>query len=84
MRLVWAEGALDDLERAAEWSWRQAAAVVSAMEWMADRGASLGRPTLHPDLRYWPVPPLGVIYRVRGDELIVVTIVDPRRTVELP
>jgi hypothetical protein len=41
VRLVWEEDALDDLERAAEWSWRQAASVVSAMEWMADRRASL-------------------------------------------
>ena len=84
MRLVWEEGALDDLERAAEWSWRQAAAIVSAMEWMADRRASLGRPTLNRDLRYWPVPPLGVMYRVHGDEMIVVAVVDPRRLGRLP
>jgi hypothetical protein len=54
------------------------------MEWMADRRASLGRPTLNPDLRYWPVPPLGVIYRVKGDEMIVVAVVDPRRLGRLP
>jgi hypothetical protein len=58
VKLVWEEAALGDLERAVEWSWRQAAAVVSTMEWMAERGWSLGRPILHPDLRYWPVPPL--------------------------
>jgi hypothetical protein len=46
--------------------------------------ASLGRPTLNPDLRYWPVPPLGVIYRVHGDEMIVVAVVDPRRLGRLP
>jgi hypothetical protein len=31
----------------------------------------LGRSTLAPDQRYWPVPPLGVIYRVVSDELRV-------------
>lgn len=84
MRLVWEEGALADLEAAAEWSWRQAAAVVAAMEWMAAGRWSLGRPTLRPELRYWPVPPLGVIYRVTAKELIVVTVIDPRRLRRLP
>jgi len=51
---------------------------------MAEGGWSLGRPTLDPDLRYWPVPPLGVIYRVAGDELIVAAVIDPRRLRRLP
>ena len=84
MRLSWEEGALADLERAATWSARQAKAVVDAMEWMAEGRWSLGRPTLDPGLRYWPVPPLGVIYRVAGDELIVATVIDPRRIGSLP
>jgi hypothetical protein len=84
VRLSWDEGALADLEAAAEWSWRQAAAVVAAMEWMAGGAWSLGRPTLKPELRYWPVPPLGVVYRVLGDELIVVAVLDPRRVRDLP
>lgn len=36
--LVWEEGALADLGAAAEWSRMQGAAVVDAMERMADRG----------------------------------------------
>ena len=84
MRLSWEEGALADLEQAASWSARQAKAVVDAMEWMAEGRWSLGRPTLDPDLRYWPVPPLGVIYRIAGDELIVAAVVDPRRLRRLP
>jgi len=52
--------------------------VVQAMERMAASGWSLGRSTLAPDQRYWPVPPLGVIYRVVGDELRVLAVVDLR------
>ena len=55
-------------------------AVVDAMEWMADGRWSLGRPTLNPDLRYWPVPPLGLVDRVVGDELIVAAVIDARRS----
>jgi hypothetical protein len=84
LRLVWDEDALADLAQAAEWSWRQASAVLNMMEWMAATGRSLGHPTLNADLRYWLVPPLGVIYRVYGDELIVAAVVDPRRMGELP
>ena len=50
----------------------QARAMVEAMERMADRGFSLGKPTDRPVVRYWPVPPLGVFYAVAGDELRVV------------
>jgi hypothetical protein len=67
---------LSDLEAAAEWSPRQAKAVVDAMERMAQVGWSLGRPTDHPDLRYWPVPPLGAFYRVARSELAVIGIVE--------
>lgn len=49
----------------------------------ADRW-SLGRPTLDPDLPFWPVPPQGVVYRVAGDELIVPAVIDPRRLRGLP
>jgi ParE toxin of type II toxin-antitoxin system, parDE len=84
LRLSWEEGALEDLEAAATWSARQARAVVDAMEWMADGRWSLGRQTIDPDLRYWPVPPLGVVYRVIGDELIVAAVIDARRLRRLP
>ena len=34
------------------------------MDRMAIGGWSLGRQTLTPNLRFWPVPPLAVMYRV--------------------
>ena len=81
MRLVWSARALDDLERAAEWSPGQAGAVVNAMEWMAGAGFSLGRSVGDRPARYWPVPPLGVFYRVEGENLYVLEIIDARRRV---
>lgn len=73
-----------DLGAAAEWSIPQAQAVVQAMEGMAERGFSLGKPTTTPGVRYWPVPPLGVFYAVAGDELRVLQIVDVRRMTSAP
>lgn len=84
MRLVWEEPALADLAVAAEWSIPQAQAVVEAMERMAERGFSLGKPTTTHGVRYWPVPPLGVFYAVAGDELRVLQIVDVRRITSAP
>ena len=72
MRLDWSARALADLQCAAEWSRGQAEAVVNAMEWMAETGFSLGRPIPGTGERYWPVPPLGVIYRVEGRRLLIV------------
>ncbi len=51
---------------------------------MAASGFSLGKPTARPGVRYWPVPPLGVFYTVRGDELVVVQVVDVRRMLQAP
>lgn len=84
MRLVWSEAALSDLEQAAAWSSNQALAVVDATERMAKIGWSLGRRAGDPDRRYWPVPPLGVFYRVVGDELVVAAVVDGRRLLSQP
>ena len=84
MRLVWQERALSDLAARAAWSIPQAAAVVEVMERMADRGFSLGKPTGRLGVRYWPVPPLGVLYSVVGDELRVLRVVDVRRLHKLP
>lgn len=85
MRLVWEPGALDDLEEVAVSSPRPAALVVRRMETMAAVGWSLGRQTsLDPSIRYVPVIRLGVFYRVRGDELRVVRVVDARRLPQLP
>ena len=84
MRLVWDEPALADLAAAAEWSIPQAQAVVAAMEGMAERGFSLGKATSTPGVRYWPVPPLGVLYAVAGGELRVLQIVDARRMTNAP
>jgi len=79
VRLVWSRRALRDLERAAGWSSDQAAAVVNAMEWMAGSGFSVGRRAGDTEERYWPVPPLGVFYRVDGDTLRVLRVIDARR-----
>ena len=84
MRLVWEEAALDDLARAADWSERQARAVVYEVERMSESGFSLGKPTDRPGVRYWPVPPLGVFYTVGGDELRVLQVVDVRRMLRRP
>lgn len=54
------------------------------MERMAEIGWSLGKPTGRAGVRYWPVPPLGVFYRVLGDRLIIVQVVDVRRLLETP
>jgi hypothetical protein len=80
LRLDWSVRALDDLQCAAEWSRGQAEAVVNAMEWMAETGFSLGRPIPGTTERYWPVPPLGVIYWVEGRHLLrVLRVVDSRQ-----
>ena len=84
MRLLWEEPALADLADAADWSIPQARAVVEAMERMADRGFSLGKPTDRHGVRYWPVPPLGVFYVVIGDELRILQVVDVRRLRRAP
>jgi hypothetical protein len=79
LRLDWELRALEDLATAVAWSQRQAAAVVDAMESMATGGWSLGRETLTPNLRCWPVAPLAVLYRVEHDALVVVRVLDTRR-----
>jgi hypothetical protein len=84
LRLLWEDSALVDLEAAADWSARQAGAVVDAMERMAQLGFSLGKPADRPGVRYWPVPPLGVFYVVVGDELRVIQVVDVRGLRESP
>jgi hypothetical protein len=79
VRLIWSTRALQDLRSAAEWSPAQAAAVVNAIEWMSEAGFSLGRDVPDKAARYWPVPPLGVFYRVEGDSLYVLEVIDVRR-----
>ncbi len=58
---------------------RPGGAAVNAMEWMAGLGFSVGRTVSDTEERYWPVPPLGVFYRVDGDTLRVVRVIDARR-----
>jgi len=48
------------------------------MEWMAETGFSLGRPIRDSEERYWPVPPLGIVYRDR-DLMTVLRVIDARR-----
>jgi hypothetical protein len=52
------------------------------MEWMSEAGFSLGRDVPDKAARYWPVPPLGVFYRVEGDSLYVLEVIDARRRQE--
>jgi plasmid stabilization system protein ParE len=86
LKLIWEDEALDDLAAAAEWSRLQAGHVVDAMESMAEIGWSLGRRSrLFPErFRYWPVPPLAVLYELQGTELRVLRVFDARRLRELP
>jgi hypothetical protein len=79
VRLVWTEGSLGELEVAAAWSLQEAARVVVAMERMSETGFDLGRPTDDGGYRYWPVPPLGVVYWSNGEELTIISVVDVRR-----
>ncbi|MDQ6771749.1 MAG: type II toxin-antitoxin system RelE/ParE family toxin, partial [Candidatus Dormibacteraeota bacterium] len=81
LKLVWDDSALDDLAECALWSVPQARRVVDAMDRMARIGWSLGRtsPLFGPEFRYWPVPPLGIVYELRGEELHIVRVVDVRR-----
>ena len=66
-------------EGAARWSPVQAEAVVKAMTWMVETGFSLGRRIPGTDARYWPVPPLGVVYRVERESMVVLEVIDARR-----
>ena len=78
MRLVWKPRALRHLEAAADWSPKQAMAVVDAVERMVLSGWSLGRP-VGKRLRWLPVPPLAILYDVRPGEIVVVAVIDVRR-----
>ncbi|MDQ6744044.1 MAG: type II toxin-antitoxin system RelE/ParE family toxin [Candidatus Dormibacteraeota bacterium] len=80
MRLRWEDGALNDLEEIAERAPVQAAAVVRAAEWLAaQQFAQLGRSVPGTGQRYWPVPPLGIFYRLESAELVIMAIADARR-----
>lgn len=56
------------------------------MERMARSGWSTGRPAPRwgDGARYWPVPPLGVVYEVAGYELLVIAVVHARAARLLP
>ena len=79
LRVIWEPAALDDLERSA--TARQAQRVLDVMERMSRIGWSLGRatPMFGAQFRYFPAPPLGVVYDLWGAELRVVRVVDVRR-----
>lgn len=53
--------------------------LMDSVERMAALGWSLGHGTDEPGVRYWSVRALGVLYRVRGDQLLVREVVNPRR-----
>jgi hypothetical protein len=78
----WKPKAAAQWDRLAERAPNQAIAVFRAIEWLAARRgmADLGR--RDPDgkkRRYWPVPPQGIFYAVRGETLWVLEIRDARR-----
>ena len=78
LRLMWSERALKNLARVAERSPKQADSVINALEWLAETGFSLGA-KVDDKTWYWPVPPHGVYYRVRGADLFVIRVRDVRR-----
>lgn len=82
MRLLWSTASLADLESVADWSSVQAAAVVNAMTWMATTAFSLGHHVAGTDDLFWPVPPLGAFYRIEGDTMRVLRVIDMRRRKE--
>lgn len=78
MRLRWMVQASEDLIAISDYDARAAARAIASMEWMARTGFSLGRPA-EEGRKYWPVPPLGVYYRVVDDVLLVTAVSDSRR-----
>ena len=83
LRVGWTDTALQDLERCAT---ARQATNVAAMERMARWGWSTGRPApgWGDGARYWPVPPLGVVYEVAGYGLLLVAVVHGRAARVLP
>jgi hypothetical protein len=92
LRILWREEAVADLEAAAAWSVRQAAAVVNAVDALAVHGFVVG--TVVPPVRgagawpstarYWPAPPLGVVVDYPPGELVVLAVIDLRRRTGRP
>ncbi len=86
LKLFWRRRALADLAQIVERSPAQAQRVMSSMEWMSSTGWSLGHPVSFEGrtARYWPVPPHGVYYRVRGEVLHILRIRDALRLRQPP
>jgi plasmid stabilization system protein ParE len=83
--LLWTPAARRDLVVAQTWNERDAALLAEVMDRMAAGGWSFGRPvTGRPGVRYYPVPPLAVLYRERDDRLEVLRVLAPRRMRRLP
>lgn len=81
----WDEEAEADLQEAAARSLRQAARVVDEVDRLCRIGWSLGHPwSEDPTSMYWPVPPLALIYKVVGDRLYILRVVDARRLRQVP
>ena len=80
MRIIWRRSAHASLLRLADRAPAQALAVHNAILWLADIPTpNLGRSVGHGARRYWPVPPQGIYYVVKDDELIITAIRDARR-----
>ena len=78
LRVDWSD-ALDDIEVLQGVPAEKIEQLIDSVERMAALGWSLGHPTDEPGVRYWSVPPLGILYRVRGHELLIRQVVNPRR-----
>jgi hypothetical protein len=57
----------------------QAEAVINSLTWMAETGFSLGHHAAGTDDLYWPVPPLGAFYRIEGQTMHVLRVIDTRQ-----
>ena len=85
LKVVLSPAARRDLHERRQWSEYQAQRVVDQMTQMAAEGWNLGRASVaYPGFRWWPVPPLGVLYRVAGTELRVARVFHAAQLQELP
>ena len=77
---MWEPRALDALEQLAEYMPAAARDALEAMERMASTGFNYGRLTRKGILWYLPTPKLGLFYLDDGRTLIVVDVIDARRS----
>lgn len=84
MRLMWADRALSDLHAVHDRAPRQAQAVVTEVEWLVASPfpGMFRRITGRPRDHVLVVSPHIVIYRVDGDTLVLLRVIDGRRYID--